>query len=168
MQLIRARLFRLRASSPVASETGNRGAIPQSARHDRRPQASTAAAILRHRTASPGSPPGSFPARTAPPGRPANTASLEKSSVNTLITNTFPEFMQPKIERHLRRTFGEHGDLRPKAMSARLPWARRQPFARAPVACEHAGGRPAATATRKNTGQRIDWTLLSGIYATKN
>jgi hypothetical protein len=34
----------------------------------------------------------------------------EKSSINPLIENRFPEFLQPTIEWHLLRTFGEQGD----------------------------------------------------------
>jgi hypothetical protein len=37
-----------------------------------------------------------------------------------LIINNFPEFSQPKIEWPWQWTFGEHGDLRPKAMAARI------------------------------------------------
>jgi hypothetical protein len=37
----------------------------------------------------------------------------EKSQINALTVNGFPELPQPTIEWHLQRTFGEHGDLRP-------------------------------------------------------
>jgi hypothetical protein len=50
-----------------------------------------------------------------PARRPAR-----KTPTNTLIANNLPEFPQPRIEWHPQRTFGEHGDLRPKAMAARL------------------------------------------------
>jgi hypothetical protein len=36
----------------------------------------------------------------------------EKISINALITNRFPESLQPNIERLLQRTFGEQGMVR--------------------------------------------------------
>jgi hypothetical protein len=87
-------MFRLRASSPVASETGDRaGDAAIRVTGVRKP--AIAAELL-------------APARTSPPGRRGRRA--WKSPINALIENRFPKFLQPKIERYLQRTFGEHAD----------------------------------------------------------
>jgi hypothetical protein len=38
------------------------------------------------------------------------TPGLRKSPTNALTANNFPEFLQPRIEWPLQRTFGEHDD----------------------------------------------------------
>jgi hypothetical protein len=121
MQLIQVRAFRLRASHPVTSKTGNHGGC-------RNPDRMTGVLNLSGvDCAGPPAPapPGDRrrssprPAPTLPPGRRLTTGP-RKSPINALITGRFPEFIQPNIEWHLQRTFGEHGAAAAEG-DARIP-----------------------------------------------